>query len=36
MWLEGDRSCTLILGFWRRGVTDGGDINKVFGPLNIL
>jgi hypothetical protein len=24
------------LEFWRRGVTDSGDINKVFGPLNIL
>jgi hypothetical protein len=36
MWLEGDRSCTLKLGFWRRGVADGSDINKVFGPLNVL
>jgi hypothetical protein len=36
MWLEGDRGCTLKLGFWRRGMADGGDINKVFGPLNIL
>jgi hypothetical protein len=36
MWLEGDRSCTLKLGFWRRGVADSGDINKVFRPLNIL
>jgi hypothetical protein len=23
-------------GFWRRRVSDGGDIDKVFGPLNIL
>jgi hypothetical protein len=26
----------LKLGFWRRGVADSGDINKVFRPLNIL
>jgi hypothetical protein len=24
------------LWFWRGGVADSGDINKVFGPLNIL
>jgi hypothetical protein len=23
-------------GFWRRRVADSGDIDKVFGPLNIL
>jgi hypothetical protein len=33
--LEGDRSCTLKLGFRRRRVANGSDINKVFGPLDV-
>jgi hypothetical protein len=36
MWLVGDRSCTLKLGFRRGCVANSCDINKVFGPLNIL